>query len=66
MQFYKGGTLSRMVDIDHLVQVLRRHGHTVGNVISVPDNAGEYELFIDGKALNLEEANQLLERDQEK
>jgi hypothetical protein len=55
-----------MVDIDHLVQVLRRHGHTVGNVISVPDNAGEYELFIDGKALNLEEANQLLERDQEK
>jgi hypothetical protein len=55
-----------MVDIDLIVQTLRRYGHTVGNVISVPDNAGEYELFIDGKALNLEEARELIERDQEK
>jgi hypothetical protein len=54
-----------MVDIDLLVQALRRYGHTVGNVISVPDNAGEYELFIDGNALNLDEARQLLEEDQE-
>lgn len=53
-----------MVDIDLLVQTLRRYGHTVEHVFSVPDNAGEYELIIDGEALNLDEARRLLESDE--
>jgi hypothetical protein len=55
-----------MVDIDLLVQALRRYGHTVEHVYSVPDNAGEYEFIINGEALNLEEARRLLERDETK
>jgi hypothetical protein len=55
-----------MVDIDLLVQALRRYGHTVERVFSVPDNAGEYELTIDGEVFNLEEARLLLEEDQAK
>jgi hypothetical protein len=52
-----------MVDIDLIVQTLRQHGHRVEGVFHVPDNAGEYELVIDGNTLNLEEARRLLERD---
>jgi hypothetical protein len=55
-----------MVDIDLIVQTLRQQGHTVEHVFSVPDNAGEYELVIDGNTLNLEEARQLLEADEVK
>jgi hypothetical protein len=58
--------LSRMVDIDLIVQALRQHGHRVDSVISVPENAGVYELVIDGNTLNLEEARQLLEQDEAK
>jgi len=53
-----------MVDIDLLVQALRKRGHSVERVIHVPENAGEYELTIDGNTLNLEEARELLEQDQ--
>jgi hypothetical protein len=60
------GKLSRMVDIDLIVQTLRQHGHTVDGVFSVPDNAGEYELVIDGNTVNLEEARALLEADESK
>ena len=59
-------TLSGMVDIDLIVQTLREHGHTVEHVFSVPDNAGEYELIVDGNTLNLEEARSLLEQDEAK
>ena len=55
-----------MVDIDLIVQTLRQHGHRVDGVISVPENAGEYELIIDGNTLNLEEGRQLLEQDEAK
>jgi len=55
-----------MVDIDLIVDTLRKHGHSVGTVISVPDNAGEYELIVDGNTLTLEEARHLLERDEAK
>jgi hypothetical protein len=55
-----------MVDIDLIVQTLRQHGHTVEHVFSVPDNAGEYEIVVDGNALNLEEARALLEQDEAK
>lgn len=58
--------LPRMVDIDLIVQTLRQHGHRVEGVFRVPDNAGEYELVIDGNTLNLEEARQLLEQDEKK
>jgi hypothetical protein len=60
------GKLSGMVDIDLIVQTLRQHGHRVDHVISVPDNAGEYELTVDGTILNLEEARQVLEEDEAK
>ena len=52
-----------MIDIDLIVQTLRQNGHRVESVFSVPDNAGEYELIIDGNTLTLEEARQLLEQD---
>jgi hypothetical protein len=55
-----------MVDIDLIVQTLRQHGHTVGHVIPVPENAGRYEFRIDGNTLTLEEARQLLEQDETK
>ena len=52
------------VDTELLVQSLRKRGHTVEGVIKVPDNAGDYEFIVDGATLALEEARQLLERDQ--
>jgi hypothetical protein len=55
-----------MIDIDLIVQTLRQNGHRVESVFSVPDNAGEYELIIDGNTLTLEEARQLLEQDSAK
>jgi hypothetical protein len=58
--------LTRMVDIDLLVEALRNRGHRVEDVISVPDNAGVYELTIDGTALNLEQARSLLEQEETK
>jgi hypothetical protein len=50
-----------MIDIDLLVQVLRRRGHSVESVIPVPENAGDYELSVDGVILPLAEARRLLE-----
>ena len=55
-----------MVDIDLLTEQLRRHGHTVEAVHTVPDNAGRYELTVDGEVLNLEEARAVLEVDEAK
>jgi hypothetical protein len=53
-----------MVDIDLLVSVLRKRGHTVETVIPVPENAGDYELSVDGVIMPLVEARQLLEQDE--
>jgi hypothetical protein len=53
-----------MVDTDLLVQALRKRGHNVGHVIALPDNAGDYEMTVDGNLLTLAEARLLLERDQ--
>jgi hypothetical protein len=53
-----------MVDIDLIVQTLRSNGHDVQGVHHVPDNAGEYEFTIDGKAFNLEGARAVLEQDE--
>jgi hypothetical protein len=52
-----------MVDIDLLVRALRKRGHSVESVIPVPENAGEYELSVDGDIIPLELARRLLERD---
>ena len=52
-----------VIDIDLVVQVLRKRGHSVESVISVPENAGEYELSVDGRIIPLEEARGLLEKD---
>jgi hypothetical protein len=52
-----------MVDIDLVVDILRRKGHRVDTVIPVPANAGDYELGVDGDLLTLEEARYLLELD---
>lgn len=53
-----------MVDIDLLVKALRRRGHTVETVIPVPENAGDWELSVDGDLIPLEEARLLLEQEQ--
>lgn len=50
-----------MVDIDLLVKALRRAGHTVGTVYPVPENAGDYELSVDGEIIPLAEARRLLD-----
>jgi hypothetical protein len=50
-----------MIDIDLFVQALRKRGHTVERVFSVPENAGEYELTVDGTNMNIEEARRLVE-----
>ena len=54
-----------MVDIDLLVQALRKSGHTVETVISVPENAGDYELSVDGVIIPMAEAELLLERQED-
>jgi hypothetical protein len=53
-----------MVDVDLVIAQLRTKGHTVGHVIPVPENAGEYEFEIDGGMLTLAEARLLLEEEQ--
>lgn len=52
-----------MVDIDLVIQVLRKRGHTVETVVPVPENAGDYELSVDGNLIPLAEARLLLEQD---
>ena len=53
-----------MVDYDLLVAALQARGHIVEHVMSVPKNAGDGELTVDGKVLSLEEARLLLNTDQ--
>ena len=55
-----------MVDIDLLVEALRNRGLRVEEVISVPENAGVYEMTVDGTTLNLEQARSLLEQEETK
>lgn len=52
-----------MVDIDLLTNALRAKGHTVGHVEVLSPNAGDYQIMVDGKNINLEEARALLEAD---
>lgn len=54
------------IDINLLVHTLRAKGHNVHGVHHVPDNAGEYGLIIDDRVVNLEEAREILERDERK
>lgn len=51
-------------DIDLLVQTLRAKGHNVRGVHHVPENAGEFGLIIDDRVVNLDEAREILERDE--
>ncbi|WP_263382947.1 hypothetical protein [Granulicella arctica] len=53
-----------MVDIDLLVAALRAKNYVVENVTSVPENAGGYEMTVDGVVIDLEEARALLEADE--
>ncbi len=53
-----------MIDIELLLQQLRNHGHTVGHWRVLPDNAGAYEMQVDGEMLTLDEARALLEADE--
>ena len=54
-----------MVDTTLIVEILRRRGHEVGHVIPVPDNAGTWELQVDGALLSLEEVRALMEDEDE-
>jgi hypothetical protein len=53
-----------MVDIDLVVHELKKYGHTVESVIPVPENAGDWELRVDGNLIPLEEARHILEADE--
>jgi hypothetical protein len=55
-----------MIDIDLIVNTLRASGHTVEDVHPVPENAGEYEMIIDGEVVNLDGARSIVELDQSK
>jgi hypothetical protein len=51
------------IDVELIAKTLRDHGHTVHNIIPVPDNAGQYEFEVDGGLLTLEETRDLIEAD---
>jgi hypothetical protein len=53
--------MKHFIDIDLIAKTLRERGHEVGNIIPVPDNAGEYEFYVDGNLLSLAEVRGLLE-----
>ena len=55
------GTVRGMVDTELLVQALRDKGHVVEHAHRIPENAGAYELSVDGTVLTLEQARALLE-----
>jgi hypothetical protein len=55
--------MKHFIDVELIAQTLRDRGHAVGNIITVPDNAGEYEFEVDGELLSLVEARELLEAD---
>jgi hypothetical protein len=55
--------MKHFIDVELIAQTLRERGHEVGNIITVPDNAGEYEFEVDGELLSLVEARELLEAD---
>jgi hypothetical protein len=52
-----------MIDTGLIVEVLRSHGHEVGHVNKLPENAGEWEFEVDGTLLTLEETRALIESD---
>ena len=54
-----------MIDTGLIADQLRAHGHTVENIIPVPENAGEYEFEVDGELLSLAETRALLEDDEQ-
>jgi hypothetical protein len=51
------------IDTGLIVQSLRDRGHSVGHVIPVPDNAGEFEFEVDSDLLTLSEVRELLEQE---
>ena len=48
------------IDTGLIVKTLADRGHSVGHVIPVPDNAGEFEFEVDGNLLSLSEVRDLL------
>ena len=52
-----------MLDEDLFAAALRSKGHTVAHIHKIPDNAGEYEVEVDGRVLTLEQARALLEEE---
>lgn len=55
--------MKHTIDTGLIVETLRAHGHTVGHIIPIPDNAGEYEFEVDGVNLSLAEVRELLEHE---
>ena len=52
-----------MIDVDLLVQVLRKRGHTVEAVFGTGKDAGTCSLIVDGDLMAMSEARYLLEQD---
>ncbi len=55
--------MKHSIDVHLIVKTLRDHGHIVGHIIPVPDNAGEYEFEVDGTLLTLAQTRDLLAAD---
>jgi hypothetical protein len=58
--------MKHSIDVDLIAKTLRERGHTVGHIIPVPDNGGEYEFEVDGNLLSLAETRGLLEQEDAK
>lgn len=52
-----------MVDVDLLMKSLRARGYAVEHGHPIAENAGAYELQVDGRVLTLEQARALLEEE---
>lgn len=53
-----------MVDVETIMAVLRRNGHSVEKPTPIPENAGDYEFVVDGRTLTLAEVRAIIEADE--
>lgn len=61
----QGSELYRsMVDVETLTSALRKLGHHVESSTELPENAGGFEMMVDGRMLTLAEVRALLEAEQ--
>lgn len=52
-----------MLDTGLLIDALLRRGHTVGHCFKTPENAGGYQMEVDGTLMTLDQVRNLMEQD---